>query len=67
MINPMILMNDDKAFTQDQLAKMCMVFSKMSNHAKNQFICMMISHYPNKFTQLVDALGEEYEDHVGKA
>lgn len=60
-------MNDDKAFTQDQLAKMCIVFSKMSNHSRNQFICMMITHYPNKFTQLVDALGEEYEDYVGKA
>jgi hypothetical protein len=60
-------MKDDKAFTQDQLEKMCMVFGRMPNHARDQFICMMITHYPNKFTQLVDALGEEYEDYVGKA
>jgi hypothetical protein len=60
-------MNDDKAFTESELSKMCYVFGKMSYNAKNQFICMMITHYPNKFTQLVDALGEEYEEYVAKA
>ena len=60
-------MSDDKQFTQSELDKMCMVFFKMSTQSRNSFICMMIQNYPNKFIQLVDALGEDYEEYVAKA
>ena len=60
-------MNDDKALTQMELDKLCVVFSRMSPSAKNSFISMMITKFPNKYMQLVDALGEDFEDYIAKA
>lgn len=59
--------NLDRDLTDSELDKVYYIFKKMSPAAKDAFISMIITKFPNNFDQIITKLGDEYIKNITNA
>ena len=65
MINPMI--NDKKSLSTSELQKLASLYFKMSTSARDAFIVMVITKFPDNFKEITTYLGTVYEKSITRA